>query len=134
MLGDPSSAATCQTSRHDILSRSQRSFTEDLSIAGSSASATRVEEPSNGRTPQARDGADYSNNDGWSEAAEASTSCADVTVEAGAASLAAAASDVSSISSGNVPDSFEEQMMLAMALSLVDARGVGGSPPGLAWR
>uniref|UniRef100_M8AQ49 Uncharacterized protein n=1 Tax=Aegilops tauschii TaxID=37682 RepID=M8AQ49_AEGTA len=76
MLGDPSSAATCQASRHDILSRSQRSFTEDLSIAGSSSSATRVEEPSNGRTPQARDGADYSNNDGWSEAAEASTSCA----------------------------------------------------------
>lgn len=136
MLGDPSSTATCQTSRHDILSRSQRSFTEDLSIAGSSSSATRVEEPSNSRTPQARDGADYSNNDGWSEAAEASTSCAgsDITVEAGAASLAAAASDVSSISSGNVPDSFEEQMMLAMALSLVDARGVGGSPPGLAWR
>ncbi|XP_020190082.1 E3 ubiquitin-protein ligase GW2 [Aegilops tauschii subsp. strangulata] len=136
MLGDPSSAATCQASRHDILSRSQRSFTEDLSIAGSSSSATRVEEPSNGRTPQARDGADYSNNDGWSEAAEASTSCAgsDITVEAGAASVAAAASDVSSVGSGNVPDSFEEQMMLAMALSLVDARGVGGSPPGIAWR
>ncbi|KAM3207600.1 hypothetical protein ACQJBY_062694 [Aegilops geniculata] len=135
MLGDPSSAATCQTSRHDILSRSQRSFTEDLSIAGSSSSATRVEEPSTSRTPQARDGADYSNNDGWSEAAEASTSCAgsDITVEAAAASLAAAASDVSSIGSGNVPDSFEEQMMLAMALSLVDARGVRGSPPGIAW-
>jgi hypothetical protein len=44
-----------------------------------------------------------------------------------------AASDVSAIGSGNVPDSFEEQMMLAMALSLVDARAVGSSP-GSAWR
>ncbi|CAM0912834.1 unnamed protein product [Alopecurus aequalis] len=133
MLGDSSSTATCQTSRHDILSRSQRSFTEDLSIAGSSSSGTRVEEPSDSRRWQTREGAEYSNNDGWSEVAEASTSRAgsDVTVDAGAANLAA--SDASSIGSGNVPDSFEEQMMLAMALSLVDARAVGSSP-GLTWR
>uniref|UniRef100_A0ACD5U3J0 Uncharacterized protein n=1 Tax=Avena sativa TaxID=4498 RepID=A0ACD5U3J0_AVESA len=133
MLGDSSSAATCQTSRYDVLSRSERSFTEDLSVAGSSSSGTRVEEPSNSRTRQTREGGEYSNNDGWSEVAEAGTSLAssDVTVDAGAANLAA--SDVSSIGSGNVPDSFEEQMMLAMALSLVDARAVGSSP-GLTWR
>ena len=133
MLGDSSSTATCQTSRHDILSRSERSFTEDVSIAGSSSSGARVEEPSNSRARQTREGAEYSNNDGWSEVAEASTSFAgsDVTVEAGAANLAA--SDVSSIGSGNVPDNFEEQMMLAMALSLADARAVGSSP-GLSWR
>uniref|UniRef100_A0ACD5XZP4 Uncharacterized protein n=5 Tax=Avena sativa TaxID=4498 RepID=A0ACD5XZP4_AVESA len=133
MLGDSSSSATCQTSRYDVLSRSERSFTEDLSVAGSSSSGTRVEEPSSSRTRQTRDGGEYSNNDGWSEVAEAGTSFAgsDVTVEAGAANLAA--SDASSIGSGNVPDSFEEQMMLAMALSLVDARAVGSSP-GLTWR
>ncbi|KAM0931756.1 hypothetical protein ACQ4PT_000065 [Festuca glaucescens] len=131
MLGDSSSTATLQTSRHDILSRSQRSFTDDLSVAGSSSSGTRVEEPSNSRTRQIREGEEYSNNDGWSEAAEAGTSFAssDVTVEAGAANLAA--SDVSSI--GTVPDSFEEQMMLAMALSLADARAAGRSP-GTTWR
>jgi hypothetical protein len=132
MLGDSSSTAICQTSRHDILSRSQRSFTDDLSVAGSSSSGTRVEEPSTSRTrQQTREGTEYSNNDGWSEAAEAGTSFAgsDVTVEAGAANLAA--SDVSSI--GTVPDSFEEQMMLAMALSLADARAVGSSP-GTTWR
>ena len=134
MLGDSSSAATCQTSKYDILSRSESSFTEDVSIAGSSSSGTRVEEPSNSRTRQTREGAEYSNNDGWSEVAEAGTSCAgsDVTAEAGAAANLAA-SDVSSVGSGNAPDSFEEQMMLAMALSLADARAVGSSP-GLNWR
>uniref|UniRef100_A0ACD6AL26 Uncharacterized protein n=4 Tax=Avena sativa TaxID=4498 RepID=A0ACD6AL26_AVESA len=100
MLGDSSSAATCQTSRYDVLSRSERSFTEDLSIAGSSSSGTRVEEPSNSRTRQTQEGGEYSNNDGWSEVAEAGTSFAssDVTVDAGAANLAA--SDVSSIGLG----------------------------------
>lgn len=132
MYGDSSSAATSHTSRYDTLSRSDRSSTEDLSIAGSSSSGTRVEEPSSSRARQAREGAEYSN-DRWSEVAEASTSCAgsDVAVEAGAANLAA--SDGSSIGSGNIPDSFEEQMMLAMALSLVDARSRASSP-GLTWR
>ncbi|XP_062233582.1 E3 ubiquitin-protein ligase GW2-like [Phragmites australis] len=130
--GESSSAATCQKTSYDILSRSDRSFTEDLSIAGSSSSDTRTEEPSSSRTHQTIDGVEYSN-DRWSEVAEAGTSCAgsDVTVEAGAANLTASVG--SNIGSGSVPDSFEEQMMLAMALSLVDARARASSP-GLTWR
>ncbi|KAL6839669.1 hypothetical protein ACP4OV_030608 [Aristida adscensionis] len=130
--GETSSAAACQKTRHGILSRSDRSFTEDLSITGSSSSDTRIEEPSSSRTHQTIEGAEYSN-DRWSEVAEAGTSCAgsDITVEAAATNFAT--SFGSSTGSGSVPDSFEEQMMLAMALSLVDARARASSP-GLTWR
>uniref|UniRef100_A0A0A9FGQ0 Uncharacterized protein n=1 Tax=Arundo donax TaxID=35708 RepID=A0A0A9FGQ0_ARUDO len=130
--GESSGATTCQTTRFDILSRSDRSFTEDLSIVGSSSSDTRVEGPSSSRTHQSIEGAEYSN-DRWSEVAEAGTSCAgsDITMEAGGANLATSAG--SNIGSASVPDSFEEQMMLAMALSLVDARARASSP-GLTWR
>lgn len=135
MLVGSSIPATCQASKHDTLSRSDRSFTEDLSIAGSSSSGTRVDESSINRTRQTREGAEHSNNDRWSEVADASTSCAgsDITREAGAANLVA--SDGSSIGSGNIPDSFEDQMMLAISLSLVDARAMASSPgPGLTWQ
>ncbi|CAN6208648.1 unnamed protein product, partial [Urochloa humidicola] len=130
--GESSSTPNCQTTRFDILSRSDRSSTEDLSIVGSSSSDSRVEEPSSSRTHRTVEGAEYSN-DQWSEIAEAGTSHAgsDVTVEAVAANSAASVG--SSIASGSVPDSFEEQMMLATALSLVDARARSNSP-GLAWR
>ncbi|KAK3131647.1 hypothetical protein QOZ80_6AG0509350 [Eleusine coracana subsp. coracana] len=133
MNGETSSSATCQMTSFDVLSRSDRSSTEDLSIAGGGSSDTRVDEPSSSRTHQIMEGAEYSN-DHWSEIAEAGTSCAGsdvITVEAGAANLAGSVG--SNIGSGSVPDSFEEQMMLAMALSLVDARARASSP-GLTWR
>lgn len=132
MHGETSSAATCQTTSYDVLSGSDRSSTEDLSIVGSSSSDTRVDEPSSSRTYQTMEGAEYLN-DRWSEVAEAGTSCAgsDVTVEAAASNLAGSVG--SNIGSGSIPDSFEEQMMLAMALSLVDARARASSP-GLTWR
>ncbi|RCV20600.1 hypothetical protein SETIT_4G069500v2 [Setaria italica] len=130
--GESSSTPTCQTTRFDTLSRSDRSYTEDLSIVGSSSSDSRVEEPSSSGTHRTVEGAE-SSNDQWSEIAEAGTSHAgsDVTAEAIAANSAASVG--SSIASGSIPDSFEEQMMLAMALSLVDARTRANSP-GLAWR
>jgi hypothetical protein len=129
MHGETSSAATCQTTSFDTLSRSARSSTEDLSIVGSSSSDTRANEPSSSRMYQTMEGAEYSNDRSWSEVAEAGTSCAgsDVTVEAGAGSVG------SNIGSDSIPDSFEEQMMLAMALSLVDARPRASSP-GWTWR
>ncbi|KAK3128426.1 hypothetical protein QOZ80_6BG0461480 [Eleusine coracana subsp. coracana] len=133
MNGETSNSATCQTTSFDVLSRSDRSSTEDLSIVGGSSSDTRVDEPSSSRTHQIMEGAEYSN-DHWSEIAEAGTSCAGsdvITVEAGAANLAGSVG--SNIGSGSIPDSFEEQMMLAMALSLVDARARASSP-GLTWR
>ncbi|KAL5223945.1 hypothetical protein ABZP36_010584 [Zizania latifolia] len=129
MYGETSSTASRHTSRYDSLSRSDRSFTEDLSINGSGSSVNRVEEPSSHRTHQAREGAEYSN-EPWSEVAEASSSCtgSDLTLEAGAAN-----SGGSDVGSGSIPDSFEEQMMLAMALSLADARA-NASSPGFTWR
>jgi hypothetical protein len=134
MHGESSSSSTptCQTTRFDTVSRSDRSFTEDLSIVGSSSSDSKVEEPSSSRTHRTIEGAE-SSNDQWSEIAEAGTSHAgsDVTAEAIAANSATSVG--SSIPSGGIPDSFEEQMMLAMALSLVDARTRANSP-GLAWR
>ncbi|TVU12520.1 hypothetical protein EJB05_46171, partial [Eragrostis curvula] len=132
MHGESSSVATCQTTRFDVLSRSDRSSTEDLSIVGRSSSDTRADEPSSSRTYQTIEGSEYSN-DRWSEVAEAGTSCtgSDVTAESGGANLAGSVG--SNIGSGSVPDSFEEQMMLAMALSLVDARA-RVSTPGLTWR
>jgi hypothetical protein len=132
MHGESSSTPTCPTTRFDILSRSDRSSTEDLSIVGSSSSGSRVEEPSSSRTHQTIEGTEYSN-DRWSEIAEAGTSHAgsDVTVEAVAANSGASVGSI--IAPGSVPDSFEEQMMLAMALSLVDARARANSL-GLAWR
>ncbi|OEL20623.1 hypothetical protein BAE44_0018358 [Dichanthelium oligosanthes] len=132
MHGESSSTPPCQTTRFDILSKSDRSSTEDLSIAGSSSADSRVEEPSSSRTHRTIEGAEYPN-DQWSEVAEVGTSHAgsDVTVEAVAANSAASVG--SNIASGSIPDSFEEQMMLAMALSLVDARAKSNSP-GLAWR
>lgn len=127
MHGESSGASGCQTASFDVLSRSDRSFTEDLSVAGSSSSDTRIEEPASSSTHRV-ERAEYSN-DRWSEVAEAGTSIAgsDVAVEAGVANSS------TSVGSGSVPDSFEEQMMLAMALSLVDAR-TKASSPGLAWR
>ncbi|KAL6606676.1 hypothetical protein ACP70R_042329 [Stipagrostis hirtigluma subsp. patula] len=132
MCGETSSAAAYQKTSNDILSRSDRSFTENMSIVGSSSSDTRIEEPSSSGTHQTTEGAEYSN-DRWSELAEASTSCAgsDITVEGAATSFATSVG--SNTGSGSVPDSFEEQMMLAMALSLVDARARASSP-GLTWR
>ncbi|XP_006655805.2 E3 ubiquitin-protein ligase GW2-like [Oryza brachyantha] len=129
MYGETSSTATCHSSRCDILSRSDRSFTEDLTVNGSGSSGTRSEEPSSTRARQARDGAEYSN-ERWSELAEASSSFngSDLTIEAGAAN-----SGGSDIGSGGIPDTFEEQMMLAMALSLADSRAKASSP-GLTWR
>lgn len=129
MHGQSSSASACQTTRFDILSRSDRSFTEDLSVVGNSSSDSRVDEPSSSSTHRTVEGS----NGWWSEVAEAGTRIAesDVTVEAGVGNSSTSA--VSNIGSGSVPDSFEEQMMLAMALSLVDARARAGSP-GLAWR
>ena len=108
MHGESSSTTTCQKTRFDIISRSDRS------------SDSRVEEPSSSRTHRTIEGTEYSN-DRWSEIAEAGTSHAgsDVTVEAAAANSAASVGSI--IAPGSVPDSFEEQMMLAMALSLVDA-------------
>ncbi|XP_066370281.1 E3 ubiquitin-protein ligase GW2-like [Miscanthus floridulus] len=129
MHGESSSTSTCQTTRFDILSRS-----EDLSVVGSSSSDSRVEEPSSSSAHRTIEGSEYSNSNGrWSEVAVAGTSIAesDVTVEAGVGNSSTSAG--SNIGSGSVPDSFEEQMMLAMALSLVDARARAGSP-GLAWR
>lgn len=120
------------TPKFGTLSRSDRSSAEDLSTVGSSSSDSRTEEPSSSRTHRTIEGAEYCN-DRWSEIAEAGTSHAgsDVTVEAVAANSAASLG--SGIAPGSVPDSFEEQMMLAMALSLVDARARSNSP-GLAWR
>ncbi|KAF8732924.1 hypothetical protein HU200_015274 [Digitaria exilis] len=127
MHGESSSTPTCHTTRFAILSRSDRSSTEDMSVTGSSSSgSSRVEEPSNSRTHRTIEGADYCN-DRWSEIAEAGTSHgSDVTANS-------AASFGSGIAPGSIPESFEEQMMLAMALSLVDARARSNSP-GLAWR
>lgn len=132
MHGEPSSASASQTARFDILSRSDRSFTEDLSVVEGSSSDSRTEEPSSCRTHQTIEGAEYCN-DRWPEVAEAGTSIAeaDVTVDAGAANSSTSVG--SNVGSGSVPDSFEEQMMLAMALSLADARA-RASPPELAWR
>ncbi|EEC80040.1 E3 ubiquitin-protein ligase GW2 [Oryza sativa Japonica Group] len=129
MYGEASSTATCHTSRCDILSRSDRSFTEDLSINGSGSSGARSEEPSSNKMHQTREGMEYSN-ERWSEMAEASSSFtgSDLTTEAGAAN-----SGGSDTGAGSIPDSFEEQMMLAMALSLADARAKASSP-GLTWR
>ncbi|CAD6337644.1 unnamed protein product [Miscanthus lutarioriparius] len=134
MHGESSSASAYQTTKFDILSRSDRSFTEDLSVVGSSSSDSRVEEPSSSSTHRTIEGSEYSNSNGrWSEVAEAATSIAesDVTVEASVGNSSTSVG--SNIGSGGVPDSFEEQMMLAMALSLVDGRARAGSP-GLAWR
>ena len=120
MHGESSSTSACQTTRFDIL--------------GSSCSDSRVEEPSSSSTHRTIEGSEYSNSNGrWSEVAEAATSIAesDVTVEASVGNSSTSVG--SNIGSGGVPDSFEEQMMLAMALSLVDARARAGSP-GLAWR
>ncbi|KAF0901496.1 hypothetical protein E2562_003483 [Oryza meyeriana var. granulata] len=124
IYGEASSTATCHTARCDILSRSDRSFTEDLSVNGSGSLGARSEEPLSNKTHQAREGAEYSN-ERWSEVAEASSSFtgSDLTIEAGAAN-----SGGSDIGSGSIPDSFEEQMMLAMALSLGDARAKASSP------
>ncbi|CAN6172580.1 unnamed protein product [Urochloa humidicola] len=130
--GESSSTPTCQTTKSDILSRSDRSSTENLSIVGSSSSDSRVEEPSSSRTHRTIDSAEYSN-DRWSEIAEVGTSHAGSDVMVEAVAVNSATSVGSSIASGSVPDSFEEQMMLAMALSLVDARARSNSP-GLAWR
>lgn len=120
------------TPKFDILNRSDKSSTGDMSVVGSSSSDSRVEEPSSSITHRTIEGAEYCN-DQWSEIAEAGTSHAgsDVTVDAVAANSATSLG--SGIAPGSVPDSFEEQMMLAMALSLVDARARSNSP-GLAWR
>ncbi|AQL02006.1 Protein SIP5 [Zea mays] len=134
MHGESSSASPCQTIRFGTLSRPDRSTTQDLSVAGSSSSDSRVEEPPTSNTHRTIEAAEYSNsNVQWSEVAEAGTSIAesDGTVEAGVDNSSTSAG--SNIDSVSVPDSFEEQMMLAMALSLVDARARAGSP-GLAWR
>ncbi|KAJ1258089.1 hypothetical protein BS78_10G046900 [Paspalum vaginatum] len=131
MHGESSGASGCQTTSFGILSRSDRSL-EDLNVVGSSSSDTRIEEAASSRTHRTMEGAEYSN-DRWSEVAEAGTSIAgsNVAMEAGATNSATSVG--SNIGSGSIPDSFEEQMMLAISLSLVDARARASSP-GLAWR
>ncbi|KAJ0963111.1 hypothetical protein J5N97_028233 [Dioscorea zingiberensis] len=89
--------------------------------------------PGNGRVVMPRDENEWVM-DGGSEVAEAGTSYAssDVTVDTGPIALSLPEGVNNMAATHLLPESFEEQMMLAMAVSLAEARA-RTSPQGLTW-
>ncbi|XP_073002812.1 E3 ubiquitin-protein ligase GW2-like [Typha latifolia] len=127
MNGESPAMAGGSTSTYDILQRSDNLPSGDLSLIENNSQGSWT----NSRRRMIREGGECSS-DQWSEVAEAGTSYAssDVMVDLGASS--ALVPSVTMAPGHLLPESFEEQMMLAMAVSLAEARARTGAP-GLTW-
>ncbi|XP_058095341.1 E3 ubiquitin-protein ligase GW2-like [Magnolia sinica] len=133
MDGD-SANATENVPAYDMLPQSGGLHAVDERAAENCTPESWIEvSPDSGRTVPREEGEWVM--DHGSEVAEAGTSYAssDTAVDVGAAMLDSAGDHFQPIMAGPIlPESFEEQMMLAMAVSLAEARA-RRSPQGLAW-
>ncbi|XP_058101076.1 E3 ubiquitin-protein ligase DA2L-like [Magnolia sinica] len=134
--GDSSTSATGNETVYDMLPNSGALPNRDVRVAGDYPPESWIEvSPNSGRAVPREEG-DWTMDHG-SEVAEAGTSYAssDATMEAGATlTLNDGVGDhfQPAMAGPITPESFEEQMMLAMAVSLAEARGRPNAQ-GLAW-